>query len=125
MKGQARNFFTLAIVYAVLGIVVGLYMAISENHGQRVTHAHIMLAGWVTSALFAFFYHLYPAVAATVAAKVHFWLHAASSVVMLVSLLLLYGGSPSFEPGAAGGSLVFGASVLLFAFVALPALWKE
>jgi hypothetical protein len=125
MKGQARNFFTLAVLYALFGIAVGLYMAISGNHGQRVSHAHIMLAGWVTSALFAFFYHLYPAIGAGAIARVHFWLHAASSVVMLVSLLLLYGGNPAFEPGAAGGSLVFGASVLLFAFVALPAIWKE
>jgi hypothetical protein len=125
MKGQARNFFTLAVLHFLFGIAVGLYMAISANHTQHVSHAHIMLVGWVTSALFAFFYHLCPAVAARAIAKVHFWLHAASSAVMLVSLLLLYGGNPSFEPGAAGGSLVFGASVLLFAFVALPAIWKE
>lgn len=125
MRGPARNFFTLAIVYAVLGIVVGLYMAISENHGQRVTHAHVMLAGWVTSALYAFFYQLYPAVGAKAVAAVHFWLHAASSAVMLVSLLLLYGGHPSFHHGAAGGSMAFGLGVLLFAFVALPAMWKD
>lgn len=64
MQGAARLFFTLAIVYAILGMLLGLSMAISEDHGQMPTHAHIMLAGWVSSALLAYFYHLFPASAA-------------------------------------------------------------
>ena len=45
MQGAARNFFTLAVIFALVGVVLGLYMAISQNHTQVVTHAHIMLAG--------------------------------------------------------------------------------
>jgi predicted membrane channel-forming protein YqfA (hemolysin III family) len=125
MKGPARYFFTLAVIYAILGILLGLQMAISEDHGEKVTHAHIMLAGWVSMALFGFFYHLFPAINGKAIAMVHFWLQAAASVVMLGSLFLVYGGNPAVEPGAAIGAISYGLGVLLFAYISLPAIWKS
>jgi len=125
MQGAARLFFTLAIIYVILGIVLGLTMAISKDHGEMVTHAHIMLAGWVTSALIAYFYHLFPATGGKPIATFHFWFQAASTVVMLGSLFLLYGGNPAVEPGAAVGSIGFALSMLLFAYIALPVVWKS
>ena len=32
MQGVARNFFTLAIVYALCGMVLGLHMSITQDH---------------------------------------------------------------------------------------------
>ena len=125
MKGPARNFFTLAVIYAILGILLGLQMAITTDHGEKVTHAHIMLAGWASMALFAYFYHLFPAINAKGIATVHFWIQAVASVVMLGSLFLLYGGNPAVEPGAAIGAITYGIGVLLFAYISLPAIWKS
>ncbi|MCB1380413.1 MAG: hypothetical protein KDK89_18900 [Alphaproteobacteria bacterium] len=125
MKGAARLFFTLAILYFLAGIIVGLHMAISGEHKQIVAHAHIMLAGWVSSALFALFYHAFPAISASGLARIQFWIQAVGGVVMTVSLLFLYGGMPSAEPGAAIGSLVFAAGVLLFAYISLKEVWKS
>ena len=42
MQGAARLFFTLAIIYVILGIVLGLTMAISKDHGKMVTHTQII-----------------------------------------------------------------------------------
>ena len=125
MQGAARLFFTLAIVYVILGIILGLAMAISKDHGEMVTHTHIMLVGWVTSALLAYFYHLFPATGSKPIATYHFWLQAASTVVMLGSLFLLYGGNTPAELGAAIGSIGFALSMLLFAYIALPVVWKS
>ncbi len=124
MQGAARLFFTVAIIYAILGMLLGLDMAISGNHGERPTHAHIMLAGWVSSAIFAFFYHLFPAINSKGIALFHFWFQTASAVVMMVSLLLLYGGNPAVEPGAAIGSMGYALGMLLFGYIAIPAIWK-
>ena len=124
MQGAARLFFTLAIVYAIVGMLLGLSMAISQDHGELPTHAHIMLAGWVSSALFAYFYHLFPAVGSTRLALFHFWFQTASSVVMMVSLYFIYGGHPAAEPGAAIGSIGYALGVALFGYIALPAVWK-
>jgi hypothetical protein len=125
MQGAARLFFTLAIIYVIVGIVLGLTMAISKDHGEMVTHAHIMLVGWVTSALLAYFYHQFPTIGSKPIATLHFWFQAASTVVMLGSLFLLYGGNPAVEPGAAVGSIGFALSMLLFAYIALPVVWRS
>lgn len=124
MQGVARNFFTLAIVYSLIGLTLGLSMAISQDHTQVATHAHIMVLGWLMSAVFAFFYHLVPAAAASRLASIHFWLSAISSACMLFGLFILFGGNPSIEPVLAVSSLAFFAATILFAFIALSALWK-
>lgn len=124
MTGPARLFLTLAIVYGIFGMLLGLAMAISDDHTQHVTHAHIMLAGWVTTALFAFFYHLFPALNARAIATAHFWLQTVSTVVMLGSLYMLYSGNIAFNPGAAIGAIGFALGFALFALIALPEIWK-
>lgn len=124
MTGAARLFFTLAIIYALIGMLLGLSMAISNDHTQHVTHAHIMLAGFVVTSIFAVFYHLFPALGASRIANVHFWLQTASVIVMTGSLFFLYGGNPAVEPGAAIGSIGYILGVALFAYIALPAIWK-
>ena len=124
MQGVARNFFTLAVIYAISGMMLGLSMAMSHDHSQMPTHAHIMVAGWVMSSVFAFFYHLVPAARASRLAPVHFWLTAASGVVLMAGLFVMIGGNDAIEPIVATASMVFFASMLLFAWIALSALWK-
>lgn len=124
MHAVARNFFTLAIVYAILGMVLGLSMAESQDHTQMPAHAHIMLVGWVTSAVIAFFYHLVPAAGASRLARVHFWVAAPSSVVFLASLYVLMGGNTGIGPVVGISSMIYFATMLLFAWIALSALWR-
>ena len=127
MQGTARLFFTLAVIYAICGMFLGLYMGISDNHLEMPTHAHIMLAGWVSSALFAFFYQLFPAINVSRIATVHFWLQTISAIVMVGSLFILYGGeigNDSAEPAVAIGSMGYLAGMLLFAWISLRAMWK-
>ncbi len=123
MQGVARNFFTLAIVYAVCGMVLGLSMAMSHDHTQMPTHAHLMVLGWVMSAVFAFFYQLVPAAAASRLASLHFWLAAISGIVLTGGLFLLIGGNAAVEPVVAVASMVFFAALLLFGWIALSVLW--
>ena len=125
MQGTARNFFTLAILYAVCGLVLGLSMAMSQDHSQMPTHAHIMVAGWIMSAVFAFFYHLVPAAAASRLAPVHFWVTAISGVGLVSGLYMMLGGNTSIEPVVAASSMAFFAATLLFAWIALNAMWKS
>jgi len=125
MQGVARNFFTLAIIYALCGMALGIHMAISEDHGQMPTHAHIMVAGWLMSAVFAFFYHLFPAVAQKTLALVHFWLTAISGIGLMVGLYILLAGNAAIEPLLGISSIGFYAGMLLFAFIALPVVWKK
>ncbi len=123
MKGTARNFFTMAVIYSLIGMSLGLHMAMSQDHGQLPTHAHIMVLGWLMSAVFAVFYHLVPAAGTSRLATIHFWLAALSSLGMFIGLFILYGGNPSIEPLLAASAMAYFAATILFAFIALRALW--
>jgi len=125
MQRVARNFFTLAIIYALCGMALGLHMGMSGDHGQAPTHAHIMLAGWVTSAIFAFFYHLFPSAGDRTLATIHFWLTAISGIGLVASLYFLMTGNESMEPVLGIASIGFLLGMILFAFIALPIIWRR
>ncbi len=125
MQGMARNFFTLAIVYALCGMALGLHMGMSGDHLQAPTHAHVMLAGWVTSGIFAFFYHLFPAARESTLATVHFWLTAVSGIALVASLYFVVAGNAAMEPALGIASIGFFLAMVLFAFIALPVVWRN
>lgn len=122
MKGAARTFFILALCYAVAGMVLGIYMAASHDHGEMPTHAHIMVAGWLMSSVFAFFYHLFPAIGAKPMARAHFWVQAVSGIVLVVSLFFLLKGNEALEPVTALASIGFLIGTLMFIWNAVPVL---
>ena len=124
MQGVARNFFILGIVMAIAGMMLGLSMAMSHNHIQMPVHAHIMVAGWLMSAVFGFFYHLFPVARQNKLATVHFWIHAVSIVVLVVSLYFVLAGSPEVEPVTAISSILFFLGMLLFAWIAIRVINK-
>lgn len=74
------------------------------------------------SAVFAFFYHLFPEIGARPMAKAHFWVQAVSGVVLVVSLFTLLAGNEAVEPVTAVASIGFLVGMLLFAWNALPVL---
>jgi len=118
MPRVSELFFKTAIVFLILGIVAGLQMAISGDHGAFPAHAHINLLGWVTSAIFGGYYALNPAKAERRVAMIHYGLYTVGLVIMLPALYwMLAGGHPQIEPVVAIGSLVVAAAVLVFAFV--------
>jgi cbb3-type cytochrome oxidase subunit 1 len=125
MKKVARYFFTLAILYGVAGMMIGLHMSMTHDHGQMPVHAHAMVAGWLMSAVFAFFYHLFPEAEENRLATVHFWLQSVSGIVLLTGLYVLLAGNPSVEPVVAASSLAFFAGLILFAWIAIPLVWRS
>jgi cbb3-type cytochrome oxidase subunit 1 len=122
MTGLAARFFGSAVVYAVLGMTLGLVMGITHDHSQLPTHAHILVIGWVSFAIYGFFYHLFPVSAASSLAAAHFWLAQAGFLTLITGLFLMFAGNPGAEPLAAIGSIALLLSAAVFAVVALPVL---
>lgn len=120
MTGVAAKFFGSAVIYGVLGMLLGLVMGITQDHAQMPTHAHLLVVGWVSFALFGLFYHQFPSAAATRLAAVHFWLAQASFVALIVGLFLIFGGRPDADPIAAVSSIGLLLSMVLFAVIAWP-----
>lgn len=117
MPRVAQHFFKTGILFLIVGIAMGLGMAISGNHDVIGAHAHTNLLGWVTSALFGGYYALNPGKAETKLAAIHFWVYTAGVAAMVPSLYLLLRGFAALEPVVVVSSLVTFAGVLLFAVV--------
>ena len=121
MKGLSARFFGTALVYGILGMVLGNVMGASGDHSQMPTHAHLMLIGWVSFAIFGLFYHMFAERGATLLARVHFWLAQATNIVLVVALYLIFSGQPDIgEPIAGAASIGLLLSMVIFAVVALP-----
>ena len=87
-----RKYIVSALIYGFAGLILGLYMAASHNHGQLVTHAHIMLVGFVVSFIYAVIHKLWLDNPKELMAKAQFYIHQLGTFGMVVALFLLYGG---------------------------------
>lgn len=108
--------------FAVLGMAMGIYMAISKNHVQHVTHAHVLLLGFVVSVLYGAIYRLWLPCAPALLAKVQTGLHEVGSVLIVVGLFLLYSGAASEDSlapllGPGSIAVILSAVLMLYQMV--------
>jgi len=116
MKASALC-FRAAVLFVIVGMVWGLYMAISENHVTMPAHAHINLLGWVSLFLFGIFYHLHPLIDRSRAALAQVWVWMAGVVIQAFGVARIYTGHPSGEAFAATGSFILLGAMILFAWL--------
>lgn len=118
-----RKFLLCSLAYAIAGMCVGIYMAASKNHSQFAAHAHILLVGFVVSFIYGLIHRLWISAETLITAKVQFYLHQLSALVMAIGLLLLYGGlfQEALEPilaasafGILAGAILMGYLVIKF-----------
>jgi hypothetical protein len=121
MTNISNWFFRLAILYLLCGITLGLVMAGSHSYSMAPAHAHLNLLGWVTMSIFAVFYRLWPAAAASKLAKLHFWIYVPAHFVQMVMLFMFLRGNTAVEPVLAIASFGVALAVILFAVN----LWKH
>jgi hypothetical protein len=122
MEKLARGFIAGAVFYGIAGIAMGLYMAISQDHSQSPTHAHINLIGWVSFFLFGLFYKFLGANVSIRMARAQYWLAQVSAPALFVAIWFLNQGDARFEPLAAASALGYAASFLVFSAIVLAAL---
>jgi hypothetical protein len=80
-----------ALGYAVVGLALEIYMAASQNHGELVAHAHILLIGFVISFIYGIIHKLWLDKPSRAIATIQFALHQAAAVTLSVGLFLVYG----------------------------------
>jgi uncharacterized protein involved in response to NO len=122
MQGIGKAFFVSALIYGVLGMLLGLHMGISKNHAQMPTHAHMLVIGWLSFAVFGFFYAHFGSAASKTLARAHLWLAQVSLAGLVIGLWLYYSGQSQYEPVVALSSVAYAVSFLLFVAVAVPVM---
>ncbi len=110
-------FLRIGVLYFVVGVALGLGMAMSGVTTLRPVHVHLNLLGWASMMLFGLFYRAVPAAAETKLAKAHFWIYVPAHLVQMVTLTMYYNGNKAVDPILGLSSMVVGAAVLCFAAV--------
>lgn len=117
-----RKFLLLAIVCLLVGIAIGIYMGVREDFQLVPVHAHINLVGWASLGLFALMYRVYPGLASSRLARVHFWLAAPSAPMLPLGIYIaMLGHGPALAIVASLGWLA-GTLVFLVSVLRLPAV---
>ncbi len=114
-----RKYLVFALSYAVAGMCLGIYMASTQNHGQLVSHAHILLVGFVTSFIYGIIHKLWLNNPGAIVAKAQFILHQLAAIILFIGLMLLYGGvypPEALDPilGASSIGVLIAALLMLY-----------
>ena len=121
----ASRFLRLSVIYALIGIALGIHMAATRDVSQVPTHAHINLLGFVATAIYGFFYRLYPTAEEGWMGKVHFWVSNLAFIALMISVALVHGGVPEADPVAAVFSIVVILGLALFAVIVFKATGQK
>jgi hypothetical protein len=113
--------FRTAVVFGLLGMVMGIIMAASHDHSVMPAHAHLNLLGWVSLFLFGIYYRLHSSIEASRLALTQVVVWTLATVVLTVGVAALYRGKSQGEPIAVAGSLLILADMVLFAVLVFRA----
>ena len=86
-----KRYITTALGYAIIGMALGIYMAASKDHGHMVTHAHIMMIGFVVSFIYGLCHKLWLNNTTSKLAAAQFYIHQIGSIGIVIGLFMLYG----------------------------------
>ena len=119
-----KKYLVWGLGYAVVGMLLGVFMGATHDHQQHVTHAHILLVGFVVSLIYAVIHKLWLARKTPRFALAQFIVHQAGAVAMFVGLLLLFGGvlpPAQLDPILALASITVLLGALLMLWMVLKA----
>jgi hypothetical protein len=110
-----RAYVAIALLWAIAGMLLGLYMGIAADNKLLVMHVAMMLTGFVTLAIYGMLYRLWPALKKSPLARIQFWIAVLSAAGIIVgSYFFATSGSVLL---AAGASVVFIVSAVLMAWL--------
>ena len=113
----------LAGIYWIAGIALGLVMGATETFALAPVHAHMNLLGWVTLAIAALVFTIWPKTETTRLARAFFWIYNLSLPVMLLALALMLMGRTEFTVVTIIASVCVFVGAILFVvnlFLAIP-----
>jgi hypothetical protein len=122
MPNLANLFFRAAFVFFAIGVSMGVFMGMTHDFTLRPVHVHVNLLGWVSFFLYAAFYKLFPAAAATRLAKAHFWTALVGLPPMMAGLaVMVHGNEATGVPLLLAGQAVVVASIVIFIIIGFRA----
>jgi hypothetical protein len=107
-----RGYLLVALVLALAGMLLGLYMGLAADNKLLTVHVAMVLPGFVTLAIYGFVFRLWPALKSAPLAAAQFWTGTIGAVAIVIgSYFFVTAGSVPIV--AAGSVLAIVAVVLL------------
>ena len=120
----AYMFFVIAILCALSGMGLGLFMGLARDHSLMPVHAHGNLLGFVTMFLCGLYYRVEPGAVSRLAYG-HFIIAVTGFALMIGGLAFILLGDRRFLPVAIAGAVLSLLAMVLFLVIvgrrALPA----
>ena len=117
MKRVSDRFLQLGVLFALIGMGLGVWMGGTQNLQLAPVHAHINLLGWVSMLLYGLVYRVVPKAAEGRLPAVHFWLTLLSVLAMIPLLSLELMGNQGVGPLLGVDMAALWLSMLLFAVI--------
>jgi hypothetical protein len=127
MPRVSAAFFMLTVVYLLIGMIWGQYMAAMNDHTLYPAHAHLNLIGGVLAAVFGTFYALTQTTYSPRLAWINFILAFLGVAVLIPALatFLASGNDPKFIPVMVTGEILTTLSMATFGISVLRELVRR
>lgn len=120
--GLDKRFLVWGLSFAAAGLALGIYMAASNNHAELVTHAHILLIGFLLSLVYGIIHKLWLDKPNRTVANIQFVVHQAAAVTVSVGLFLIFANmvpEPKLAPVLAMASVGVLLAMLLMLYMVM------
>lgn len=104
----------LAGIYLLVGMTMGIAMGATERFALAPAHAHVNLLGWVTLAVAAVVFALWPQASTTRLAQTFFWLYNLALPPTMIGLSFVLLGHAQWMPVVVVGQLALYAAAIIF-----------
>jgi len=113
-----RAYVAIALLWAVVGMLLGLYMGIASDTKLLTVHVAMMLSGFVTLALFGMVYRMWPALKKSPLAPAQFWITVVGVAALIVGTYFLVTTGSVTLAAIASVAMIVGAALMCWLFIA-------
>lgn len=111
----SRLLLIAAAIYFLVGITLGMYMGISEDYRLRHVHVHINVLGWISLAIIALVYQVFPSLQKGWIPTAHFWLHNLGLLLFMGGIWYMQITGDSFVAPVVVGTSMLACAIALWA----------
>jgi hypothetical protein len=113
----ASNLLRVSVVLIIVGMCLGIGMAMTQDFRLMPAHAHLNLVGFVALFLAGLYYQAVPKAASTSIATLQAWTAVVGAILFPIGIGAVLLGGEKYEVLAIVGSLVVLAGMLMFAII--------
>src|SRR5690349_4483386 len=89
MEEIDRGFVVSGLGWLILGMILGIYMGITNDNQYVTVHVAMLLGGFVVLTFYGVLYRLWPAMNVGLVPRVQFWLAVLGAIALVIGATIL------------------------------------